>query len=186
MRLDSYDKGDYTPGAALWTQVLWFVLGDPVVRSRWLPFSALKVWTLRRFGAVIGTGVRIRPGVRVKLPWRLRLGNHVWISEDAWLDNLAPITLEGHVCVSQNAYLCTGNHDWADSRFPLRCAPILLQEGSWIAARAVVGPGVSVGQGAVLTLGSVAVQSLEPMTICSGNPARPYKRRLVVATQLPG
>lgn len=179
MQLNEYTLGDYTPGAPLWKQLFWYYLGDPVVRSRWLPFSALKVWTLRLFGAQIGQGVRIKPGVQVKFPWRLTLGDYVWIGENAWLDNVAPITIESHVCISQGVYLCTGNHDWQHSDFKLKPDPIWVGQGSWIAANAVVGPGVIVGQGAVLCLGSVTGRSLKPMTIYAGNPAQPIKERTV-------
>jgi putative colanic acid biosynthesis acetyltransferase WcaF len=132
---------------------------------------------LRIFGASIGQGVRIKPGVRIKFPWRLTIGDYVWVGEDAWLDNLAPITLESHVCLSQSVYLCTGNHDWSHPYFQLITAPILIEQGSWIAARSTIGPGVTVRQGAVLALGSVTGRSLEPMTIYAGNPAQPVKIR---------
>ncbi|WP_082209829.1 WcaF family extracellular polysaccharide biosynthesis acetyltransferase [Fischerella sp. PCC 9605] len=180
MRLDCYDVGTYTPGAPYWKQVLWYFLGFPLVKSYWLPMSALKVWLLRIFGAKIGRNVRIKPGVRVKFPWRLSIGDHVWIGEDAWIDNLAQVTIESHVCLSQGVYLCTGNHDWTHPDFKLMTAPIHIQESSWIAAKAVIGPGVTVGRGAVLTLGGVTARSLEPMTIYAGNLAQPVKQRKVI------
>ncbi len=179
MRLDQYTLGTYTPGAPLWKQTLWYFLGEPLIRSRWLSFSVLKVWILRRFGAQIGQEVRIKPSVRVKFPWRLTIGDYVWIGENAWLDNLAHITLDSHVCLSQDVYLCTGNHDWTHPAFKLIPAPIHIEEGSWIGARAVIGPGVTVGRGAVLTLGSVTSRSLQPMTIYAGNPAQQIKSRMV-------
>lgn len=179
MRLDCYTLGTYTPGAPLWKQILWYFLGDPLFRSRGLPFSAFKVWILRRFGAEIGQQVRIKPGVRVKFPWRLLVGDYVWIGENTWLDNVAPITIESHVCLSQDVYLCTGNHDWSDPDFKLIPAAIHIEQGSWLAARAVVGPGVTVGRGAVLCLGSVTGRSLQPMTIYAGNPAQPVKQRVM-------
>lgn len=177
MRLDHYTLSTYTPGAPLWKQLLWYFLGDPLFRTHLLPFSAFKVWVLRRFGAEIGKRVRIKPGVRVKFPWRLGVGDHVWIGENTWIDNIAPITIESHVCLSQDVYLCTGNHDWSDPDFKLIPAAIHIEQGSWLAARAVVGPGVTVGQGAVLCLGSVTGRSLQPMTIYTGNPARAVKQR---------
>lgn len=179
MHLDHYTTGTYTPGAPLWKQLLWYFLGDPLVRSQTLPFSTLKVWILRCFGAQIGQKVRIKPGVRVKFPWRLIVGDCVWIGEDTWIDNLATVTLESHVCISQDVYLCTGNHDWSHPHFQLIPAEIHIEEGSWIAARAAIGPGVTVGKGAVLALGGVAGRSLEPMTIYSGNPAQPVKKRII-------
>lgn len=179
MRLNRYTLGAYTPGAPSWKQVLWYFVGEPLVHTRWLPFSSLKVWVLRRFGAQIGDRVRIKPGVRVKFPWRLSVGDHVWIGENAWLDNVAPIAIESHVCISQDVYLCTGNHDWSHPDFQLIPAPIRVEQGSWIAARSAIGPGVTVGQGVVLCLGSVAGRSLQPMTIYAGNPAQPIKQRVI-------
>lgn len=181
MYLDRYTLDTYTPGAPLWQQILWYTIGDWLVRSRWIPLSSFKVWILRRFGARIGQQVRIKPGVSIKFPWRLTVGNHVWIGENAWLDNLAPITLEDHVCLSQGVYLCTGNHDWSHPNFKLVPGPIHIGQGSWIAAKAIIGPGVTVGRGAVLGLGSSTGRSLEPMTIYVGNPAQPVKKRLVTA-----
>jgi putative colanic acid biosynthesis acetyltransferase WcaF len=177
MQLDRYTVGSYTPGAPYWKQLLWYFIGSPLVQSYWLPMSALKVWLLRCFGAEIGQGVRIKPGVRVKFPWRLAIGDYVWLGEDAWIDNLALVTIESHVCISQGVYLCTGNHDWSHPHFELKTAGIHLEESSWIAARAVIGPGVTVGKGAVLVLGGVTGRSLDPMTIYSGNPAQPLKAR---------
>jgi putative colanic acid biosynthesis acetyltransferase WcaF len=179
MHLDHYTLGSYTPGAPLWKQLLWYVLGDPLVRSYWIPFSTFKVWILRCFGAQMGQKVRIKSGVRVKFPWRLVVGDFVWIGENAWLDNLALITIESHVCLSQDVYLCTGNHDWSHPDFKLLPASIHIEQSSWIAARAVIGPGVTVGQGAVLSLGSVTGRSLQPMTIYAGNPAQPIKQRVI-------
>ncbi|MBW4575252.1 MAG: WcaF family extracellular polysaccharide biosynthesis acetyltransferase [Aphanothece sp. CMT-3BRIN-NPC111] len=183
MRLDCYTLGTYTPGAPYWKQLFWYFLGEPLVRSHWLPNSFLKVWILRSFGSKIGQQVRIKPGVRVKFPWRLTVGDYVWIGENAWLDNLAHITLESHVCLSQDVYLCTGNHDWTRPDFQLITAEIYIEQGSWIAARATIGPGVRVGRGSILSLGSVTGRSLQPMTIYAGNPAQPIKKRVIAASK---
>ncbi|AHJ28638.1 WcaF family extracellular polysaccharide biosynthesis acetyltransferase [Nodularia spumigena CS-584] len=177
MRLDKYTLGNYTPGAPYWKQLLWYFVGSPLVESSWLPITSVKVGILRIFGASIGEGVRIKPGMRVKFPWRLTLGDYVWIGEDAWIDNLAPVTIESHACISQGVYLCTGNHDWSDLNFELKIAPIYIQESSWIGAKSVIGPGVTIGKGAVLTIGGVAAKSLASMTIYAGNPAEPIKER---------
>jgi putative colanic acid biosynthesis acetyltransferase WcaF len=177
MRLDSYTLSDYTPGAPLWKQVLWYFLGSPLVQNRWLTTSAFKVWILRSFGSQIGQGVRIKPGVRIKFPWRLIIGNYVWLGEDAWIDNLALVILESHVCISQGVYLCTGNHDWSHPDFKLMTAPIHIQESRWIAAKSIIGPGVTVGKGAVLALGGVTGKSLDSMMIYAGNPAQSIKPR---------
>lgn len=182
MQLDLYNVGNYTPGAPLWKQLLWYFLGSPLIESYLLPFSKVKVCLLRSFGAQIGTGVRIKPGVRIKFPWRLTIGDYVWLGENVWIDNVALIFIESHVCLSQQVYLCTGNHDWSRPEFSLITAPIHIETGSWLAARSCVGPGVKIGRGAVLTLGSVATRSLEKMKIYSGNPALPIKERVETET----
>jgi putative colanic acid biosynthesis acetyltransferase WcaF len=181
MNLDQYSIENYSPGASIVTQSLWFFLGDPLVRARFIPFSCIKTYVLRLFGSTLGKGVRIKPGVKIKYPWRLRVGNHCWIGENAWLDNVAFITLEDHVCLSQDVYLCTGNHNWQDQFFGLTPRSIYIEEGSWIAARAIVGPGVTVGKGAVLCIGAVASKHLDPMTIYAGNPAIPIKTRVITS-----
>ncbi len=177
MRLDNYTLGNYTPGAPYWKQLCWYFLGSPLVESSWLPISSVKVQILRIFGATIGQGVRLKPKVRVKFPWRLTVGDYVWIGENAWIDNLAHVTIESHACISQDVYLCTGNHDWNHPDFELKIAPIYIEESSWIAAKSIIGPGVTVGKGAVLSLGGVAVKSLASMTIYAGNPAQAIKPR---------
>ncbi len=179
MRLDLYSPQNYSAGAPFLKQLFWFFVGDKFVQTHWLPWAPLKVFILKLFGAQIGKNVNIKPGVKVKFPWRLFIGDYAWIGENVWIDNLANVTIESHVCISQGAFLCTGNHNWSKASFDLVLGEIRLQEGSWIGAKAIVCPHVTVGRGAILTVGSVATKSLESMTIYSGNPALLVKKRLI-------
>jgi putative colanic acid biosynthesis acetyltransferase WcaF len=183
MRLDEYTVGSYSPGAPLWQQIAWYYIGSPLVSSYWLVDSNFKCWLLRCFGAEVGKGVRIKPGVRIKFPWRLAIGDFVWLGENCWIDNIAKVTIDSHSCISQEVYLCTGNHDWQDPSFQLKDLPIHIEEGCWLAARATVGPGVTLGRGAVLCLGSVTGRSLMAMTVYAGNPAQPIKQRQIAERQ---
>lgn len=131
------------------------------------------------FGAKIGQGVEIKSGVKVKFPWRLEVADHSWIGEDVWIDNLATVRIGANCCISQGAYLCTGSHDWSRSSFDLIIRSIDVRDGAWIAARAVVAPGVTIGEGAVLSLGSVAASDLAPWTVHAGVPAKPIRPRTV-------
>lgn len=182
VRLDRYTPGSYTPGAPYWQQILWYFIGSPLFKSYWFPFSSFKVWLVCKFGAKVGKGVRIKPGITLKFPWRLSIGNYVWLGENVWLDNLAQIFIDDHVCVSQGAYFCTGNHNWKDPNFGLKLGEIYLEAGSWIGAYARIGPGVTVGYGTVLCLGSVTGQSLQPMAIYAGNPAKMIRTRVMEHT----
>jgi putative colanic acid biosynthesis acetyltransferase WcaF len=114
----------------------------------------------------------------VKVPWRLRVGDSSWIGEDVWIDNLAPVTIGSHCCLSQGVYLCTGNHDWSRQTFDLMTLPVTIHDRAWLAAKSVVAPGVVIGEGAVLGLGSVATHDLKEWQFYQGNPAvavRPRK-----------
>ncbi len=145
-----YDKGR----GVLW-QALWFAVLNLAWSKWWFP-PRLRPVVLRAFGARVGARVLIRHRVRVQWPWKLTVGDDVWIGEDAWLVNLERITVGHDVCVSQGALLCTGSHQRRSATFEFDNAPIDLRPGSWVAARAVVLRGVTVGEGAVVGAGAVA------------------------------
>ena len=161
----------WSTGASFVVQTLWFCLGSPLLAARWLPGSAWRVQLLRAFGSRIGNGCRLKPGLRVKFPWRLAVGHHCWLAEDAWIDNLAPVALGDRVCLSQGAYLCTGNHDFRSPGFDLRLGPITIGSDAWIAARAVLAPNAQIGPGAVVALGAVVSGTVPAGAIVRGNPA---------------
>ena len=171
MDLGKYKKKDVA-GIPFLMVILWYCLGSCLLRSGWLPFTSLKIACLRLFGTKIGSNVVIKPGVRVKYPWKLEIGDHSWIGEDVWIDNLDRVKIGKNVCISQGVYLCTGNHDWSDPAFGLRTAPIVIEDQCWLAAKSVVGPGVTIRQGAVLALGGVTTKLLDPMRVYAGNPAQ--------------
>lgn len=135
---------------------------------------------LRLFGANIGSSVVIKPKVNIKYPWKLSIGNHCWIGESVWIDNLDEVIIEDNVCLSQGAFLICGNHNYKISSFDLLMAPITLKEGSWVGAKSIVGPGVILENHAVLSLGSVASTNLEAFSIYRGNPAIKIKERLIL------
>lgn len=178
MRLDQFNNAGYHRGRPALVEALWLVAQALLLRS-FIPGSFHRRLLLRLFGARIGTGVVIKPGVRVKFPWRLEVGAHSWIGEGVWIDNLAEVKIGTHCCLSQEAYICTGSHDWSKTTFDLMTAPIIIGEGAWIAARAVVAPGVVVGEGAVLGLASLASKSLDAWGIYRGVPASLERYRTV-------
>jgi putative colanic acid biosynthesis acetyltransferase WcaF len=184
VRLQSFDNSWYRPGRSLLCQLAWFFVGLPLLRSGLIPSSSFRVRLLRLFGAKVGSGVVIKPGVRVKYPWRLTVGNHCWLGEDCWIDNLADIRLGNNVCVSQGVYFCTGNHDWTDPAFGLIVKSIVMHDGSWAGAKAVLVPGVTVGECAIAAAGSVVMKDIPPFEIHAGNPAIFVKERRVGAQRL--
>lgn len=162
---------EFDRGASAIKEAFWLVVRKFVFEINPFPWYPLKSFVLRLFGARVGRGVVIKPGVKITFPWKLSVGNHVWLGEDSWLINLVSITIEDSVCISQGAMLCTGNHDFKSRRFNLITQEIHIKRGSWIAANAWVGPGVLVESHAVLCAGSVTNHDLEPYGIYQGNPA---------------
>lgn len=178
--LSAFTTGDYQPGGGKLRILAWSLINYFILNSA-LPWpGSLKVRLLRMFGAAIGQGLVLKTRVRVKYPWRLRVGDHCWIGEDVWIDNLEDVAIGSHVCLSQGAMLLTGNHDYKRTDFPYRLGRIDLQDGVWIGARSIVCPGVTCGSHAILTVHSVATRDLDPWLIYTGNPAVPVRKREMV------
>lgn len=178
--LSKFSTGGFDRGAGSVKEASWRLASLVLFQLCPLKLSGLKCSVLRWFGAGVGRGVVIKPEVKITFPWKLTLGNHVWLGEACWLLNLAPITIASNVCVSQRAFLCTGNHNFKSPTFDLVTKPIQVGQGAWVGAGAFLGPGVSVGSHAVLTAGSVATKDLQPYGIYQGNPAVWVKERSVV------
>lgn len=179
VNLSQPDNSEYSVGRSTLVWALWYYLGAPLVRSRILPISSLKCWILRLFGARIGKGLYIKPGADIKFPWYLSVGDHCWIGENSWIDNLAQVNIGSHVCISQGVYLCTGNHDWTTRNMKLFRRPITLADGCWVGARSTVCPGVTIGAAAVTAVGSIVTKDVPPYEIWGGNPAAYLRDRVI-------
>ena len=185
VRLRDYDNSWYHPGRSKLWQAAWFFIGLPILRCPVLPISGVRVWLLKCFGAQVGAGVVIKPGVQVKYPWHLKLGDNVWLGESVWIDNLTTVRIGSDVCISQGAYLCTGNHNWSDPAFGLAVEPILVGNGSWVGAKAFLSPGIVLGEGAVAAGGSVVTRNIPNYEIHAGNPAALVRHRSLVSKAPP-
>lgn len=151
------------------------------------PLHGLRRGLLRLFGARVGLRVAVYPSVRIFAPWRLRLDDGATVGPGATLYSVAPIALGPRAVVSQGAHLCSASHDHTAADFALVAAPITLEADAWVAAEAFVGPGVTIGEGAVVAARAVAVRSVPARTVVAGNPARPVGRRPAgVRNILPG
>ncbi|WP_422374601.1 putative colanic acid biosynthesis acetyltransferase [Roseibium sp.] len=152
--------------------VTWFLLAS------WSqPLHGWRRFLLRQFGAKVGEGVYVAPSARIWHPGNLVLEDFAAIADEADIYNMAPVTIGKYAVVSKRAHLCAGSHDINDDRFLLIAKPVTLEAYSWVAAEAFVGPGVTVGEGAVLGARGVTAKDLAPWTVFAGNPARPLKER---------
>ena len=174
--LSKFDNAWYNPGG-LFKRGVWFFVNVCVMQNRMNPFNGLRVFFLKIFGAKVGSGVVIKPNVNIKYPWKLEIGNNVWIGEQVWIDNLGEVKIGDNVCLSQGAMLLCGNHNYKKVEFDLIVGDINLEEGVWIGAHSVVCPGVNCKSHSILSVNSVAVKTLEPYTIYQGNPAVELRKR---------
>jgi putative colanic acid biosynthesis acetyltransferase WcaF len=177
--LSRYDNTWYRPQAGGLKRMLWFIINACFLINPLNPFSGSKVWLLKLFGAKMGRNVTVKPGVNIKYPWLLEVGDNVWIGERVWIDNLVPVKIKDNCCLSQGAFLLTGNHNYKIQTFDLMVGEIVLEEGVWIGAKSVIGPRVTCKSHAVLAVNSVASTDLEPYTIYRGNPAVAVKERII-------
>jgi putative colanic acid biosynthesis acetyltransferase WcaF len=177
-KLSSYDNSWYKSGSSSIKKFFWYFVNALFFINPFNPLSGLKVVFLRIFGAKIGSGVRINPSVNIKYPWHLEVGDHTWIGEKVWIDNLTKVTIGSNCCLSQGAMLLTGNHNYKKSTFDLIVNEILLEDGTWIGAQAIICPGVTCKSHSILTVGSVANADLEAYSIYQGNPALKIRGRV--------
>ena len=178
MDLSKFRNHNFQRGKPAWVEALWQVVQAMLVNC-WIPGSTHRIWLLRRFGAHVGSNVVLKPHLRIKFPWRLSLGNHVWLGEGVWIDNLGHVEIGNNVCISQDVYLCTGSHDWTKTGFDLIVRPISVADHVWICARATLAPGTRIGEGTVVTIGAIVSGELSPWQIYTGTPATPTRQRLM-------
>jgi putative colanic acid biosynthesis acetyltransferase WcaF len=168
--LSQFNNRSFTRGAPAWKESLWRIVQQSLFNLDWLKIYGVKLCILRSFGAQIGAGVIIKPKAKISFPWRLSVGAHSWIGEEAWLLNLDQISLGNNVCISQRAFLCTGSHDWSKPTFDLVTGAIVIEDGVWICANVFIGPGVTIGRNSVVTAGSIVTKDLPSDMIYGGNP----------------
>ena len=164
-------------GRAKWVEGCWYVCKMVFFLSAFPWPNQLKCFVLKFFGARIGVGVKIKPRVNIHFPWKLEIGDHVWIGEEAWILNFEKIIIGSHSCISQRAFLCTGNHNYRCIDMPYKNSPIHIGEGAWIGAQVFLGPGVNVGKEAVVTAGSIVSRDVPAESVYGGVPFGPTKSR---------
>lgn len=157
--LAGFSGAGYEVGRGRAVQALWLAVSGAIFMRWWCP-ARLRVEILRAFGASVAEGVLIRHRVRIHWPWKLTVGHDSWIGEGAWLLNLEPIVLGSNVCISQEAFLCTGSHDRRSPTFEFDNGPITVQDGAWVAARAMILRGVTIGEGATIGAGSIVARDV--------------------------
>lgn len=159
-----------------WWNLTWALLG------RWTPehsriFNVWRVMLLKLFGAKIGKSCVVKSSCEVWQPWNLTMGDYVALSEHVICYTVDKITIGSQTTISRDVFLCCASHDVTSPIMELTYAPITIGSNAWIAARAIVMPRRTVGDGAVVAAGAVVVKDVEPWTVVGGNPAKFIKNR---------
>jgi putative colanic acid biosynthesis acetyltransferase WcaF len=178
--LSNFDNSEtFDQGAGIIKLTLWYFTNVFFFINPAFPFRSVKPFILRLFGARVGKGVIIHPMVSIKFPWKLIIGDHSWIGQRSWLDNVDILTIGNNVVISQGARIMPGGHNYKKVRFTTFTEPVTLEDGSWVGAYSIVMNGVTMHSHSVLAAGSVATKDLEAYMIYQGNPARPVRERVI-------
>ena len=160
----------------IFRRIFWMMC-QPLFRLSPRPFFGWRSWILRLFGASVGSNVHIYNSAMIYMPWNLKIDDWSAIGEDTYIYNLGMITIGKRVTISHRVHLCAGTHDYTLPELPLLKPPIQINDQAWICADAFVGPGMIVGEGAVIGACCVVFKDVEPWSVVVGNPAKPIKKR---------
>ncbi|NJK39301.1 MAG: colanic acid biosynthesis acetyltransferase WcaF [Oscillatoriales cyanobacterium RM2_1_1] len=181
--LRQYDQSSFDRGRPGWFVLIWWLVQGITFPLTIHPASGLRAWILRSFGATIGQGVVIRPTARFTFPWKVVLGDYSWVGDDVVFYSLDQITIGQHCVISQKTYLCTGSHDIKDPAFGLKTAPIVVNNGAWIATDCFIAPGVEIGANAVIGARSSVFGNMPEGWVCLGTPCLPrYARQMELSS----
>ena len=156
--------------------IVWSIFARPLPRSignRW------KLFLLRLFGAKVNSKAVVYSSVRIYMPWNLEMDEYACLGPQVDCYNAAKIVIGAHATISQKAYLCTATHDIYNSQYTLITSPIIIKDQAWVAADAFIGPGVTIGEGAVVGARGCVFKDVEPWTVFGGNPAKFIKKRII-------
>jgi putative colanic acid biosynthesis acetyltransferase WcaF len=180
-RLDLFELPRGFRGRSAMLVQFWWIVQALIVKPLPQILYPVRRMLLRAFGAKIGSGVRIRPGVEVTYPWKVSIGANSWIGDDVTLYSLGPISIGANSVISQNAYICAADHDYAYVTFPIRERPVSIGEQVWIASDVWIGPGVRIADGVVVGARSTVTKDLPAGMVCLGSPCKPLKPRVMTS-----
>jgi putative colanic acid biosynthesis acetyltransferase WcaF len=175
----SFNNKWYKPGNKV-KIFIWYFVNILFFKNSLNPFSGVKVFLLKLFGAKIGNNVFLKPSINIKYPWKLTLGDYSMIGENVWIDNLDEVIIGSNVCISQGAILMSGNHNYKKTSFDLILGKIILEDGVWICAKSIVCANVICKTHSILSVNSTATNNLEPYSIYCGTPAVKVRDRIIL------
>ncbi|MEO9480995.1 MAG: putative colanic acid biosynthesis acetyltransferase [Maribacter dokdonensis] len=161
-------------------RIVWYIINRTIFYALpGIPLRSIRNLILRAFGAKVPLKGLIYSTAKIWAPWNLEMDEHSCIGPRTEIYNKNKIIIGKNCVVSQGAYLCTATHDISDSSHPLISFPIILKDRSWVAADVFVGPGVTIGEGAVVGARAAVFKNVEAWCVVGGNPAKFIKKRII-------
>lgn len=148
----------------------WSVAELVFVHNPWQISSRIRATVLRMFGAQIGSGVVLRPRLRVRFPWKLTIGSGSWIGEGVWIHNQDSVVIGSDVVISQETFVTTGSHAHR-SDMALKTRPVVIEDGVWITSRCMLLGGTTIGRSSIARPMSRLAGTYPPNSVLDGIPA---------------
>ena len=178
-RTDLFSSKNYADKKPLLVVMAWAIVRVLFFLSP-LPWpSALKASLLRIFGAKIGSSLYIRPRVYIHFPWKIQIGDHCWIGERCEIYNFEMVTMEDYSALAHDVFLAAASHDIRSISLKYKNRPITIEKGVWIASRAFIHGGVTIGEGSIVGAGCIVSSSIEPRTILKPPEPIVYSTRII-------
>ncbi len=159
-------------------RLMWAIV-YPLFRYSPRSFFSWRRLLLRMFGARTGCNVNIYNSAIIYMPWNLEIGDWSSIGEYALVYNLGKVVIGRYSTVSHRAHLCAGTHNYSDTAMPLLKLPITIGDQVWLCTDSFIGPGVPIGEDAVVGARAVVVKNVPSWTVVAGNPAILIKKRII-------
>lgn len=159
------------------TRTLWKLFCFFLFRYTPRSFHQWRSLVLKLFGADLGKDCHVYPKAKIWAPWNLKMYGASCLANHVTCYNIERVSIGYRSVISQGTHLCTGSHDYSHPKFTLIAKPITIGPEVWIAAECFVGPGVTIGDNAVIGARSVVTEDIPDGMVCAGNPCRPIKKR---------
>lgn len=156
---------------------LWILFSRIFISTSFPWPSQIKVMIIRLFGARVGKHTHLQPRVDIHFPWKLILGDFVWIGKNSFLHNMEVLEICSNTAIGHNVMITTGSHDFLRSDFSYRNKPSKICSFVWVTSNCFIGPGVTVAEGCILYPGCVVTRNTQAWFIYHGNPSVKLRQR---------
>jgi maltose O-acetyltransferase len=140
--------------------------------TTYIPSHTIRNGIWRVFGLRLGQYSTLHTGVRVFDPRQIKIGEGTIVGYATFIDGREPVSIGSHTDIASEVMIYSQEHDLSTLDFVAQGAPVTIGDYVFIGPRAIILPGVSIGDGAVVAAGAVVTKDVEPNSIVGGVPAK--------------